>query len=57
MPRGSRHDETSTIGSKHNHLLLLRDDGLWRFDAPLAAAEYVGRRMRVVGVRFGFVAG
>lgn len=55
MPRGSKHDETGIIAREHGQLVLLRDDGgRWRLDAPSHAQEYVGRRMRVVGIRSGF---
>lgn len=55
MPRASQHDETGTVVRERGELVLLRDDGgRWRLDAPLTAESYVGRRIRVIGVRSGF---
>ena len=57
MPRGTRHVETGLLleGQRPANLILQRDDGgVWQLDASAAVWAYLGRRVRVRGVRAGF---
>lgn len=55
MPLGSRHTETGLLLHAKHGLVLRRDDGgEWRLEAPSRLKRYVGRRVRIDGVRDGF---
>ena len=55
MPRGSHHDETGWLNEDNRRLMLRRDaGGRWQLDAPANVWKFVGRRVRVTGVRAEF---
>jgi hypothetical protein len=55
MPLGTRYEETGLLLREGRWLVLCPDaGGTWRLDADRKAAELVGRRVRIVGLRAGF---
>lgn len=57
MPKGTRHVETGLLleGQRPTNLFLQRDDGgVWQLDASAAVWAFLGKRVRVRGIRSGF---
>jgi hypothetical protein len=55
VPRGSRHVETGLLLQGRDGLVLRRDGGgEWRLESSRKAERYVGRRVRIEGIRDGF---
>jgi hypothetical protein len=57
MPKGSRHVETGLLleGQRPTNLILQRDDGgVWQLDASAAVWAFLGKRVRICGLRAGF---
>jgi len=55
VPLGSWHVETGQLLRRNRGLVLRLDDGgEWRLEAPSSALRYLGKRVRVEGVRDAF---
>ena len=55
MPQGSRHSLEGLLLRGHGRLILQKDDGgRWRLDVERTAERWLGRRVRVDGIRNGF---
>lgn len=55
MPRGTMHTvEGLLLGGAIYPVLRVDGGGQWRLDLPRAMRRYIGRRVRVTGVRSGF---